>query len=78
MSLSEVTMFVISHQQQIKKPRKARKIRAMEMLQLQDREARVIQAAMGVMMKVAVPTQVHPLPHLLLPVPLKPMLTVKL
>ena len=78
MSLSEETMFAISHQQQIKKPRKARKIRAMEMLQLQDREARVIQAVTGVMVEVVVPTQVHPLPHHLLPVPLKPMLTVKL
>ena len=69
-------MFVISHQQ-LTKSRKVRNIRAMEKPLLQDKEAKVTPAAMGVVMEIVGPTQLHPLPHLLLPVPLKPMLTEK-
>ena len=71
---SEETMFVISHQQ-LTKSRKVRKIRAMEKPLLQDKEAKVTPAAKGVVMEIVGPTQLHP--HLLLPVPLKPMLTEK-
>ena len=71
-------MFAILHQQQLMKSRKVRKIRAMEKLQLQGKEARVTPAVMGAVMEVAGPTQLHPLLHLLHPVPLKPMLTAKL
>ena len=55
------------------KPRKVRNIRAMEKPLLQDKGAKVTPAAMG----VVGPTQLHPLPHLHLPVPLKLMLTEK-
>ena len=70
-------MFATSHQLQMNS-RKVRKIRTMEKLQQKDREVKVTPAMMGVVMGVTVPTQLHPLPHLLLPVPLKPMLTEKL
>ena len=74
MYLSEETMFAILHQQQLMKSRKIRKIRAMEDLQLQGKEAKVT----PVLMRVVGLTQLHPLLHLLPPVPPKLMLTEKL